>query len=1223
MASENTGTPEEKLALEMNNGEHISEIKKWWFDDTLYLPRENSAEQIRTELKQYYAFIQIFYHENFRESNTEIDTYLKELIEKVESDERYLHCQEREKKLKNLVLGSAYRRLGQFKTERYQSAEAEHVKAKYYLEQDTFFLEFADPVDTDAEENFVITLLFLLNKAKYFRDIAEKDVLREDSGYCRAVMLFQEIRRKIEEWQKALQGAPLKGIFARIYVNAWINIAQVYRLRQEIDLTPVECSALIRFCINSMEDEKKKEEIQKIIKMLPELSDKDQASNRIDRFTVKNAGRDNSAVDSLFEDYILQALLQLGIFYRDRVDFNGSRTGNLQVRQAINVFLALGVVDCIKDNKETKSIEALLAALPEQNLESRNESEEFMRQVKNICESNELKNQDAQNNLAVCLKKLKYYAFATKILTAPSLDGNKFAEYNLCKCYLESGVTEKKENIRRYFHDKSGKNDKHAYIYPEEPEKSNYKWLFLYARYLFSLSDYDAAEKLFSLIRSSRTMQWDSLELKAAYLEAQCQMQRGKYLSAITSLRNIHDSLLKLDNERSARRHEIRTEIDLGWCLIMEDRYREALDVYRDLLTYLVWDKPPADPKSNEIITLALEKLKQDMNSPQSPSGGTDQSCSMKWHTVSGFEQKMILHNLFDCWSYLNTYDNDVSRLIKELCEPDPAGKPDVYMQFLESLRIMNQLKRSSGKEDTGIEQKRNVQEDTEQKELCGQWKKLSDAFGAALQKRPLDTITYSCWVIGMINYCLQLFSLHPEQISSPKKQLLAGLVSSTTPITMKCYIEVAQIILYQDGNNRFLDIGTETKYKEGMELERAFLELFCHVNLRRNGTNQAFMKLMTDQNFHSIELVTRARLLADIVELYGDILQMKTRLRITYDNLREISRRKRDDGLGMDEQPIICQYTRLSTLKGILPGISRGAKGDAAENEPRFRMSNAARMNDTSEGSVFKKICEKLTDPEKTGVDPMTYQEIIRKYIDNSSGYKSADEISSYDSDVYLASFSMNRDNFGLWSNYADKEKGCIIGFDQSFFDLVDHNGYSILDDEAEENALYRILYVDERKLFQGAEDLGIKTSKENERDKPEKSDIEIIRTCIPHILQKLSEIEEMLQDTGQGITPEAAGTVRAFIVDRLNEIRFLFKSVSYEYEEEVRMLRCSLDPEVDGSDQRPVPWLYINVEKKLDNLTLILGSRVDLQQVKELSVWAKSTGRVKQVIWSGLNRL
>ena len=288
--------------------------------------------------------------------------------------------------------------------------------------------------------------------------------------------------------------------------------------------------------------------------------------------------------------------------------------------------------------------------------------------------------------------------------------------------------------------------------------------------------------------------------------------------------------------------------------------------------------------------------------------------------------------------------------------------------------------------------------------------------------------------------------------------------------------------------------------------------------------------------------------------------------------------------------------------------------------------MSTAARMNDAGEGLMFRKICENVSAPGSTTIHTEAYREIIPKYMDSSFGYKNADEIFSYDSDVYIASFSMNRDNFGLWSNYADKEKGCIIGFDQSFFDLVDKNYYSILDDEIEENALYRILYVNEQELLAGKETLGIKCFKGKDGDSAEKDnaqkDIDIIRKCIPSILEKLSEIEEKL-GCRESITREAAEVIRTFIVDRLNEIRFLFKSVSYEYEEEMRMLRCSQNPEVDTIGSGVIPRLYINVEKRLDNLTLILGSRVDLEQVKELSVWTKSTGRVKQVIWSGLNRL
>lgn len=1293
---DNTVSLEEFLG-KIKDGGYENEIKEWWLNDTLY--HENDSKQTETELKKCYAFIQIYYHDNFRKSSTKIDQYIKELIKKVESEKKYTTSGEKIKKLRALVLGSAYRRLGQFKTERYQPAEAELNKAIHYLEQDTSIFELSNPENAAAEEeNFVIMLLFLLNKAKYFRDIAERDSLRIDASYWRAIMLFKEIKKKIEERQEKCPEEPIEGVLARIYLSAWINIAQVYRFQQEYGWTIDECIKLIDFCICSLENKEKKKEIREIVVELPKMKDIGQGKG----FSVKKFGQGKRNADYLFEDYILQALLQLGISYRDRVDFNGSLEGNFWVRQAIGVFLVLGIVDCIKDKSNPKKIVELLDMLREQDPKSMNVSQELVVQIREVCISegdgdlkkkSVLKNADAQNNLAVCLKKLGYCTDAIDILTK-ALKRNRFAEYNLYKSYLESGLIDEMGIINWYCAKKEPGNSgsvyidlgrvedprpenedpkesenpspvsgdpkesenpsptngnpkgledsRPVYVYPDEPEKSNYKWLFLYARYLFAQKRYEAAEKMFSHIRNNRAMRWDSLELKAAYLEAQCQIKREKNLSAIASLSNIHESLLKLGNEKQKRQHEIRTEIDLGWCLIMEDRYEEAQSVYGNLLAYLVRDTQKKasgqgqdnrelhPQKGEQLIEAALKKLKVSLASVPEPDIEADEPYKMKWYAVDSLSQERILHNLYDCWTYLHNDPKSkggiIPNLISEICVL--INKSDIYIRYLQGLRTMNQIMRGDVKGD-----------------LHNEWKDLSSTFGEILKDRPSDIMTYSCWVIGKVNYCMGLSRQQKYDFETQKRQLLLGLVSSTTPITMKSYIEAAQIILNRNGNNRFLDISTDTKNENGMELERAFLELFCHVNLLENGTNQAFMALMTNQNFHSIELVTRAELLANIVQLYGDILQMKTQLRVTYNDLEAFVDSKQDDGANKKTKPImcqdskqdddankktkpiICQYTKLSTLKGILPKAVKETNGDNVEKEPRFRMSSAARMNDASEGAMFRKICENIAKHDHIADNEEAYNEIIRKYIDNRSGYNNTDEISSYDSDVYIASFSMNRNNFGLWCNYADKEKGCIIGFDQSFFDLVDKNYYSILDDEVEENALYRILYVNEQELIEKEENLGIKRSKgKNKEDvkteDKDAKDVAIIRKCIPNILQKLSRIEEKLQDD-ELITPEAAGVIRAFIVDRLNEIRFLFKSVSYAYEEEMRMLRCSQNPEIDIIDSCAIPWLYINVEKKIDNLTLILGSKVDMQQVKELSVWAKSTGRVKQVIWSGLNRI
>ncbi|MCM1540466.1 MAG: CDC27 family protein [Blautia sp.] len=1215
---ENAPNPAVELDCWLESNLWKNKIQNWWFNNSLY--QETDSNQIRTELKSFYAFIQIFYHDHFRESNAQIEQYLKALIGKVEQEEKYKTCQGQDKKLRDLVLGSAYRRLGQFRTERYLSADAEHEKAKYYLEQDTAYFELTNLENViDQTEDFVIMFLFLLNKAKYFRDIAEKDPLRVDATYWRAIMLFQEIKKAIETLHD--KKAPIDGILARIYASAWLNIAQIYRFQREYELAARECADLIGFCINSLDNAKEKNMVRHFVGQLPQMD----YTNQIKGFSVKLFSQnDRNMVDHLFEDYILQALLQAGISCRDRVDFNGSLDGNFWVRRAVGVFLVLGIIDRIKDHEKdapTEEIEHSLTDLLELEPNSMDVPQSLIGQIHDVCTKSEtgniaLKNADAQNNLAVCLKKPNYHNASISILTGETLKGNKFAEYNQYKCYLESGLAEQAESITQYCYTP---NQDSAYIYPDEPEKSNYKWLFLYARYLFTQEKYEEAEKLFSHIRSSRAIQWDSLELKAAYLEAQCQIKRGKYLAAIDSLTNIHKSLLKLDNERSKRQHEIRTEVDLGWCLIVEDRYKEALNVYIDLLTYLVQDeKTPIQIKATaEIdspgeltanIHMALTQLKTIINSRLKPDTKITPPYTVKWHAVNSLVQKRILHNLYDCWTYLQidspeTYSCEISDLIREICALN--NNSDIYMQFLENLRNMNQIKRGFRQDDENA--------------IREKWKNLSNSFGKILESRPMDYLTYSCWVISKVNYCMQFTKSSPEFIQQ-KRQLLLGLVSSTTPITMKSYIEVARIILAQEEN--LLDASKNIDY----ELERAFLELFCHVRLLENGTNQAFMKLMVNQSFHSIKLSTRAKLLATIVELYGDILRVKTQLRVTYANLADFENREPKDKTTNNAKPIICQYTRLSTLKGILPKTA----GDAGEaGEPRFRMSNAARMNDASEGTMFKKICENIfsfdnsSDKSGTAINSQTYNEVIRKYIDNSAGYRDIDDISSFDSDVYIASFSMNKNNFGLWSNYADKEKGCIIGFDQTFFDLVDKNYYSILDDEAEENALYRIVYVDERQLSAGKEDCMFKSFKAEDTKGSSINDVNTIKTCIPNILQKLTRIETILLEEDNQIAPEAAGVVRAFIVDRLNEIRFLFKSANYEYEEEVRMLRCSQNPEVDNTASSPIPWLYINVEKKLDNLTLILGSKVELSQVRELSVWAKSTGRVKQVLWSGLNRL
>jgi len=1248
MSQEDSKNTEEikDIYTELKEKKVQKEIEEWWFDRKLFSIRDDT----RTHLKIYYAFVQVFHHNNFRFSTGEIEERLKKLIKMLESREEYRNCGEEDKKLKELVLGSAYRRLGQFRTERFQDADTEQMMANQYLERDSSYLDSADQNTSGQSDSeaFVIRLLFLLNKAKYFRDIAEKDALRVDSCYWRAIILFQEIVEEIDERRKRRGNGLTEGVIARIYVSARLNIVRVYRMQQDYEAVQKECIRLIRFCINSIKNKEEKDTIERVIAGLPEVEDGDEN----DGFSVAEYMRDDekdkkNMVDYLFEDYILQALLQLGIFYRDRVDFNGSRNGKHLVKRAMEVFLILGIVDRIKDSKISddekendkasyiESMEQCLDDLGKLELNLKQESggtkekcREFAKEIEKLCTGTErdeegkiirksvLKNDDAKNNLAVCLKKLGYYDASAKILEDKSLTNNRFAEYNSCKCNLESGSAENLEKIeQRFWNNKNTGSQGSNYINMDDLKSSNHKWLFLYARYLYASQRYEEAEELFHDIRSAKAIQWDSLELKSAYLEAQCLMKREKYLLAGRVLKNIHDSLLRAGTKRlSERRHEIRTEIDLGYCYLMEDQYQVALGVYKKLLAYLLNEDDQTD------IEALLRNLKAEIR--KKPDGkSSDQVWDKKWHDVDQEHQMKILHNLYDCWSYLqgkkqsgSSAENSdraadsrqgresdrIEKLIEDICMLEKSEQ-DRDIRFIKSLRKLNRFKSQS--EDDRDE-----------------WRYLSNEFGRVLSECPRDIIIYSCWVISKVNHCIRIPISDPD-FYTEKKRLLEGLVFSATPITMKCYIEVAKLIVGEE-NEGFLDIASKDsdRLKLETELERSFLELFCHVELLDNGINQTFMHLMEGQSFQSIEIVTRARVLAMIAQLYGYILQIKNRFRVTYDDLKRI-REKYCYQTDEDGRSPICQYTRLDTLKCLLLEKESYADGKIQKEEPRFRMSNVARMNDACEGTVFKRVFEAISEEQVP--EFVNYEKLIQRYINSNLAYQGEAKHSTYDSDVYLASFSMNRNNFGLWSNYADDEKGCIIGFDDSFFDLVDKNDYSILDDEAEENALYRIVYVDDVMSLSKKNEFGLAGQEEEDRD--------LLERCIPKILKIIVDIEKELPDEDTvehgkeahaEISQEAAEEIRAFITDRLNEIRFLFKSVSYSYEEELRMLRCSHTPKVDSSAASPIPRLYIPVEKRLDNLTLILGSKVEWQQFKELSVWAKDTGRVKKVIWSDLNR-
>ena len=156
-------------------------------------------------------------------------------------------------------------------------------------------------------------------------------------------------------------------------------------------------------------------------------------------------------------------------------------------------------------------------------------------------------------------------------------------------------------------------------------------------------------------------------------------------------------------------------------------------------------------------------------------------------------------------------------------------------------------------------------------------------------------------------------------------------------------------------------------------------------------------------------------------------------------------------------------------------------------------------------------------------------------------------------------------------------------------------------MDSKGDEYALYAVKYLDMNDDILDKEEELIENLRE-------------INNHIDLIKEKLNELQ-LAQKSNKNIHFENANTkVNTFIADRINEIRFLFKTKSYEYEKELRLIRCSHNPKIDN-ENFDIPRLYIDVNRSIKDIDIKIGSKLELQQIKNLYVWLKSTRKVKKI--------
>ena len=424
--------------------------------------------------------------------------------------------------------------------------------------------------------------------------------------------------------------------------------------------------------------------------------------------------------------------------------------------------------------------------------------------------------------------------------------------------------------------------------------------------------------------------------------------------------------------------------------------------------------------------------------------------------------------------------------------------------------------------------------------------------FGKLLGAKSDEIGINSGWLISAVLLYEQ------KQDEKVMQNIVNRIKYSENIISMKSFYYLAELILQ--------------RLKNDNEKENILYRNFCHMKLADCGENQAFGNLMESMDFHYFNTPDRAFILAHIVQMYKYILHIKDERRFTYEDKVKMG--------------LPYHYTKLSTLNCLL--VEKG-------EEPKLRLWNSAYMNDRYEGGVFNKLLwQAALDSE---------DDIVKEEKDSLKSYfsNSIYPIGQTDSNVYITSFSTEKDSFQMWNIYGDNEEGAAIMFEMDFFDIKNSFQDLVWDGGTDEYALYKVNYHSET------------------QDKI-KGDLNKICYHICRIENRLCQLEvDKNQDT-DNLFKSAQKEVRAFIADRLNEVRFLYKTQSYEYEKELRLIRVSHKCKIDDKNFL-IPRLYIDVERKIENLNILLGGKLTNQQINNLSVWLENSGKVNKLEVSELN--
>lgn len=465
-------------------------------------------------------------------------------------------------KLKLLTLGNLWLRKGQYLDETFRDSRECYLNAAAFLWQ-----------VYDDQEYTLDNLLICMNLGKYFRN---KGKLGRRSNYISAEKEFNNIIRRIEAQGENSNKGTLDTWEYHLWLEARINIGRIQKSQYNLKEAKDDLWEIVRYlllklketCVDIDKNDISYSDILNQMRANPSFAEELDKVSNVPIYDKMPPARENSIEYKIYKDYLLQAMVQLGIIYRKCLLYS-------QVEELCDIIIQID-----KDNI------------------------------------------DAQNERGVCQRKQGLYDQAKETFEPLKEQGNRFATINYWKCKLKLGDLEINEiekklvansndfevlHIKGGYYQKLCDWEKAQEIYGDIYKKMPYlrqgtmglKSYYNIAKCLLAQRDYYQAKEILSEI-TKRCKE----DIPARIDLGWCYMKLGYYASAL----DIYETLV-VELEKEAPDIEIVKPIfsrmriynNCGECYLRLGQIPKAIKEYNKVLK-----EEPKNAEANYFLAQCL-----------------------------------------------------------------------------------------------------------------------------------------------------------------------------------------------------------------------------------------------------------------------------------------------------------------------------------------------------------------------------------------------------------------------------------------------------------------------------------------------------------------------------------------------------------------------------------------------------------------------------------------